>query len=252
MYNHQMKYFLILLLIANNNVFASEIDNFQFMTEEFPPYNYQENNQPKGSSVETFKLLLIKLKAKKNISTLTFWPWARSYTSLQSKPNHLLFAVTKTKNRENLFKWVGPISKSSNVLIGKKYLQIKTNPISHLSNYRYCVVREDAGGQLLKEKFQIPTNMIYEASDPATCIHLLKNNRADLFAYDENVTQWLMIKNHENPKDFNSKMIISESEHYIAFSKETSDELIKKFQDALNAVKKDPEYRKIKQKYFKK
>lgn len=248
-----MKYILFFFVISNLT-FANEneIDSFQFMSEEFPPYNYQENNQPKGSSVETFQLLLKKLKAKKNISTLTFWPWARSYTALQTKPNQLLFVVTKTKARENLFKWVGPISLSANVLIGKKFFEVKTKPISHLMNYRYCVVREDAGGQLLKDNYKIPSNMIYEASDPATCIYLLKNNRADLFAYDENVTHWLMKKNHENLKEFESKMIISESQHYIAFSKETSDITIKKFQDALDAVKKETEYLKIKEKYFKK
>jgi ABC-type amino acid transport substrate-binding protein len=235
-----------------NNCFASEIDNFQFMSEEFPPYNYIEDNQPKGSSVETFNLLLKKLKAKKNISSLTFWPWARSYTALQSKTNHLLFVVTKTKARENLFKWVGPISKSSNVLIGKKFFEIKTNPKSHLANYRYCVVREDAGGQLLKQNYQIPSNMIYEATDPLTCIHLIKNNRADLIAYDENVTHWLMKKNRESIGDYSSKMIISESEHYIAFSKDTSDQIIKKFQDAIDEIKKEKEFQLIKQKYFKK
>ncbi len=245
-----MKYFFILFLIFNNS-FAADIDDFQFMSEEFPPYNYIENNQPKGSAVETFELLLKKLKAKKNISYLTFWPWARSYTALQTKPNQLLFVMTKTKARENLFKWVGPISKSTNVLIGKKYFEIKSKPISHLANYRYCVVREDAGGQLLKQNYQIPSNMIYEATDPLTCIHLVKNNRADLIAYDENVTHWLMKKNHEKLEDFSSKMVISEGEHYIAFSKDTSEDLIKKFQLALDAVKKESEFQQIKLKYFK-
>jgi len=247
-----MKKILIFTLFIANLATASEIDSFQFMSEEFPPYNYSSNGIATGSSVETFQLLLKELKSTKSIKDLTFWPWARSYGLISTSPNHLLFVVTRTEAREKNFKWVGPISNSSNVLIGKKDFKFSQNSKELFYNYRYCVVRDDAGGQILKEKFQIPTKSIFETSEPNICVQLIKNNRADLFAYDLNVTKWILKKHNEDFEQFESKLVLSESEHYIAFSRQTSDELISKIQSALDKVKKSKDFKSIKEKYFKK
>jgi polar amino acid transport system substrate-binding protein len=42
------------------------------------------------------------------------YPWVRSYNLAQVKANHCIFSVARLKSRENMFKWVGPISNVNN------------------------------------------------------------------------------------------------------------------------------------------
>ena len=47
-------------------------------------------------------------------------PWNRSYMTIQNENDIVVFLMTRTKEREELFKWVGPLAKGKVILIGKK------------------------------------------------------------------------------------------------------------------------------------
>lgn len=107
-----MKYshiFLLVYLSAIATLFsphthASDFDSLTIMTEDFPPFNFTENGQAAGKTVD----LLMKASAavgnpitKEKISVIT---WARAYKTVLSEPKHMLFSMTRTAERESLFK----------------------------------------------------------------------------------------------------------------------------------------------------
>lgn len=232
-------------------IFAQDVDELILMSEDFPPYNYVENDQLKGSSIELVYAILKKINAKQAPNRIEILPWARSYKLLQEKKNTVLFAMTRTKQRESLFKWVGPISSAKNVLIAMKNKHIKVNANSDFKNYRIGVVRDDAGEQLVSTKLHVDKSKLIIGVNAAPNIRMLTSGRIDLFAYDENVARWTILKENLNHDDFETVLTLEEGKHYIAFNKEISDVVINKFQKALNELKTSGEYNKIMQKYLK-
>jgi len=125
------------------------IDNFQLMTENYPPFNYESNGMLKGISIDLIEKMLKKMGSGKTRKDIRLMPWARAYQYTQLNEKTCLFSMVRTKQREPLFKWVGPIAPMRIVLIAKKSKEIKIRSIDDLSEYRVGAVRHDIGQQLL-------------------------------------------------------------------------------------------------------
>ena len=99
-------------------------ENLEFVTEEYPPYNYTESGIARGITVdillESAALMALPLE-RRNIRSM---PWARGYQMAQKGPGVLLFSMTRTSDREHLFKWVGPIVPSRIVFLGRRGPQL--------------------------------------------------------------------------------------------------------------------------------
>ncbi len=263
---------VVLLLMCKNsigietqeksNITASTADlkkasiekiNLSLMSEEFPPYNFTVNNQFQGISADVLSYIIQNNSNEITFSKIEILPWARSYRLVQENPNTVLFAVTKTKEREKLFKWAGPISSAKNVLIGLKSKKIKIKSNEDILKYRIGIVRDDAASQLVFKKFQLDYNSknIVIGTSSVPNIKMLFSGRVDLFAYDENVAKWLMKSEKLPINEVEVVDILAEGEHYFAFNKETPDEVVQKFQKSIDELRKSKELFKIQNKYSK-
>jgi len=246
----------VFILSVNQSVAAGSIDEIIFMTEEYPPFNYTENGALKGLAVELLDRMLRNLNSKLTLKDVTVYPWARGYHLIQKYPNMCLFGMTSSPKREPLFKWVGPFAAERNVLIGLKDRKMKIHSLQDLGAYRIGAVRDDIGGQLLIEK-GIAGKRLDLVPGAIQNIRKLMKRRIDVWVYGDIVAFWQIRKNGFNPDDFEIKYKLDDSsENFFAFNKETSDTIIRQFQDALDALKKKPEsgqseYEKILERYFK-
>lgn len=230
---------------------AQNIDDLVLMSEEFPPYNFSRDGKLQGTSIDLMVLCLEKLHSKLGRKDIKILPWARSYHSLLTEKNTVLFAMTRTPQREHLFKWVGPISDSLNVLIAKKTSNIRIRDSKNIVQYKIGVVRDDAGEQLVVEKLGIAKDHLDIASEARFNILKLDAGRIDLFAYDENVAKWVIKQEGLNPSDFETVKVIGKGYHYFGFNRDTPDAVIRQFQNALDEIKKEGRYLKIINKYTK-
>ena len=96
--------------------FAQDASTLTYMTEEYPPYQYKEAGTLKGLSVDLLKLMWAKMGVPEQ--AIAVYPWARGYNLIQNHPNSVLFSMIRTPEREQMFKWVGPIFTARTVLIG--------------------------------------------------------------------------------------------------------------------------------------
>ncbi|MBB6480959.1 substrate-binding periplasmic protein [Spirochaeta isovalerica] len=212
------------------------------MSEEFPPYNFELNGRLQGISIDLMVLCLDKLGSRQTRQDIRILPWARSYKMLLEEEKTVLFAITRTPQRENLFKWVGPISSSKNVLFARKNSLISLSSPDDIKKYRTGAIRDDAGEQLLQDLFGLDREGIELTSSALSSLLQLKTGRIDLFAYDENVLHWIMTQEGLNPEDFESVYVLSEGFHYFGFHRDTDDELIEQFQKALDDLKDEGLY----------
>ena len=101
-------------------VSAQTVDDLTFITEDYPPFNFERDGKRQGIAVDALAEMLALAGARKTRADIKVWPWARGYETALKEKNTVLFSTTRTEAREGLFKWVGPIMPSRIVLVAKK------------------------------------------------------------------------------------------------------------------------------------
>lgn len=90
----------------------------RILSEIDPPYNYLDSNaKPAGLVVEIVEEIQKRLG---NTDKIEIYPWARAYQIASNEENVILFSMARTKERRNLFYWVGPVIDNSWVLIARQ------------------------------------------------------------------------------------------------------------------------------------
>ena len=88
-----------------------------FITTEYsPPTSMQEGGRVIGSGTEKVREALARAAVPYTIALL---PWKRAYRSALARQDGCVFSTTRTPERENLFKWVGPTDEGEWVLLGR-------------------------------------------------------------------------------------------------------------------------------------
>jgi polar amino acid transport system substrate-binding protein len=97
--------FVLSLILFSNIANALEL---KIITENAPPNSYIENGSLKGVSVEIVRAVLKEIGMEGH--RIIMYPWARGYLMLKTQNNIVLFPTSRTRYREKMFKWAGPIS----------------------------------------------------------------------------------------------------------------------------------------------
>ncbi|EGA70213.1 hypothetical protein VISI1226_04325 [Vibrio sinaloensis DSM 21326] len=246
---------LSLIWLTVGHTQATTFANLQYLTEEYPPFNYSEQQSVTGISVD---LLLAASKAvghEVNRSDIKVQPWPRAYRSALIRPNTVLFATTRTEAREMLFKWAGPIIQTRIVILAKRSKNIEVNHPMDMAQYRIGVIRDDVGEQLLLG-LGVPRDSMVESSVPQTLAKQFAKDRIDVWAYEENVARWWLKKQGLTSEELQVVHILEEGELYYAFNLSVKDEVVKQLQTGIDRVKVERQasglttYQTIVSKYF--
>ena len=97
------------ILFASNMAAATPIDELEFLTENYAPFNYEKDGKAQGITVDLLLEMFKKEGSSKTREDITVLPWSRGYRMAQDKKNVVLFVTVRTEPREHMFKWVGPI-----------------------------------------------------------------------------------------------------------------------------------------------
>ncbi|WP_108652009.1 substrate-binding periplasmic protein [Dongshaea marina] len=219
-----------------------------FVTEEYPPYNYIHNSKLKGMAVD---LLLVAAReagqplAREDIKV---YSWARAYKMTLNIPNVVLFSTARSKPREKLFHWVGPIVKSATELLALRKRNLSIKNIDDLKNYRIGVVRADIGEQDLlnlgfpKEKMSITHNH-------KLLIRQLRNQKIDFWAYELYSAKHIYKQQGLPAGELVPVYELSADQLYYALNLNTDPKLLESFSQAVGKVRESGELDKILSRY---
>lgn len=239
-------------LLFGSGIHASAFDDaarLTYLTENFAPFNYVENGELKGFSVELLKIIWKELDIKPK--EIQVYPWARAYSILENQPDIVLFTTAKTKERAASFKWVGPITKNTRTaFIALKERRIRIGSLDVAKKYRVGIIRNDAAEQVLLSS-GFPKEKIEPVSRFEQNIKKIYVGRIDLIAYDEYSFYHIMKAKDLDQNDFETVYQFEETLPCFAFSKNVSDSLIQKFQHALIKIKQGDAFQELVDKYFK-
>ena len=214
---------------------AATLNDIEFITEAYPPYNFEENGQVQGITVEI--LLETSKEAGQPIkrSQMKLRPWARGYRQALSGPMVMLFSMSRTQEREDKFQWVGPILKNRVAVLAKKSSGIKITSSDDLKKYSIGAVLDDVGEQMVKALGN--TNNVQTSAKPAAVAKKLNSGRIQLWAYDETVAKSVIKSAGLNDNDFEAVYTLKETASFYALSKDVPKPLIELLQTALDRLK---------------
>lgn len=213
----------------------------QVYTNEYPPFCFTENDQVTGVATDLVVALMAKMGQSPHIQAL---PWARALESISGPPNVMLYTVTRTEERERQFKWVGPLMSSHVVLFARRDAKLVIQRLDDAKAVKAIgTVQGYATQTLLRDKGF--TNLDALAGSEGGNPEKLMTGRIDLWATD-NVTGIYQAKlRGVDPAMMKVVYRVVELPKYLAFSKQTDDQVIKQWQTALDKAKKDGTFHKI-------
>ena len=227
---------LALTMAFSMQVKATDFSQLTIMTEDFPPFNYKEGGKAAGSAVELLTQASAAVGKPITNDKINVMTWARAYKTVQSGPNALLFSMTRTESRENLFKWAGPIGENRVVIWAKKSSGIAPFDNIKDNSEKVAVVRDTVGDQLMVSAGSTDDGLM-RASKPEGASKMLINDRIKLWAYSENSGAQQLKDAGANIDDYEIVHVLKSSELYFAFSKDVDDSVIQLLQKGIDQVR---------------
>mgnify|MGYP001815855257 FL=1 len=239
------KFAIGIFLIFLMSVTSGLAQQLTIISEENPPFNFIKDGIFTGSSTEVVREILRRLNLPTNIQVLT---WARGYQLALSQPNVVLFSTARTKEREDLFHWVGPIYKVRFGFYARKGLGPYLTSLADAKKVgAIATYKDDVREQLLKS--QGFTNLDSSKS-PASNLKKLLAGRVDLWLYSNLGVPSVARQIGINADDVELVLPFKDYYAYIAFSKGTPQAVAKKWQTTLDDLKHEGTFRKISQQWL--
>ncbi len=239
-------FFCLLLISTALPVVALELTVY---TEEFPPFNFTQQSNIVGVSTEVVQRVVSNAGFKMKFVSL---PWESAYKLAQSEENALIYSISRRQKREHLFKWIGILTPTTYSVFGNATeKEIKINRLEDLKNYRIGVVKDDAREQYLLEKgFNLTDFDRIGGKDPQDRnFEKLLANRIDVWPMPDAVAYYVAKQHgHDNPSTVLKKLFsLNELSggYYLAASLKTSDRVVSRIANALEAFKQEKSYQAI-------
>lgn len=227
-------YLLIILASFPSWVFAQQ--SLLVMTEDLPPFNFSENGKITGISTDIVRHIFKQTGLSMDQGDIQLYPWTRAYHKIQHSSGTALFSMARTKGREDLFAWVGPLLDVTIGIVAKKNSHITINSISDLENYRIGSVRDGAPEQLLVKQ-GIAEEDLERRALPEQNIRKLQAGRIDLFVFNVQTTRYLMARLGINPGDYETVFVLKKLDLYLALHLETDRRLVNRLQESLDEMR---------------
>ncbi|HWQ64481.1 MAG TPA: transporter substrate-binding domain-containing protein, partial [Methanospirillum sp.] len=209
---------LLLSLFIPGIIAQSLPSDLLILTEEYPPFNYMENGDLKGISVDILESAFNHMDLEIPRETFRIVPWVEGYNTTLTRNNTLLFTTARIPQREDQFLWAGPIISDTKVLWG--IAQNDSPLVQDIHSYRIVAIQDDSGIGMAENAGTTP-DQITKVSSPEQAIRMVENGTADVWSYGEMSGQTMINRYADDPDRFSSFMNIGVTDEYFAFNKNT-------------------------------
>lgn len=218
----------------------------EFVTEDLPPFNFNNNGQVDGFSAELVRELLHREKLNAEISLL---PWPRAYKMAQSEANIGIFSIVRSPEREKLFQWVGPIGNLDSKVYVKRDSTLQMSSLNDARDAKHIILlREGYHAQKL-EQFGF-TNLVM-VNNPTEGLRLLMiSNDRTVLLVPSSAIQEALHRTATSADAIKPILTVMRAQIYIGFSLDTSPALVGRLQHALDAMKADGSFALLYQKWL--
>lgn len=237
------KFWLIIFLVAmvlpaacTTPVGPSTGNGLRIITEVYPPYNFvDEHNEVTGQSTEIVRAIMQKTGTGGAIEVL---PLSEALDLAGKGPDIAVYSVNRTPQREDMYRWVGPIGFYEQAFYTRKGTAITLNRLEDAKNVASIgVYKGDAGAEFLAD------NGFTNLDESLTDSDALKKLMAGTVQIWLGNKEGLAITAGQagvDPADLvEISTVVIHADLYIAFSKDVDKSTVEAWQVALDALKQE-------------
>ena len=216
------------------------------MTEQFPPFNFQEGNTVKGLSTRIVRKLLERAHLSYKLELV---PWKRAYITTLNRPNTLIYTIAKTELRKDKFHWIGKISNRKVSLFRLRTRKDLANMTLEEAKEKAKVasVQGDASTERIIEMGFDAKNltMIRDNTTSNLCIKHVMKGRSDYFPMNPYSLKY-RIESGDVPDLFTDQFVIHDADgYYIAANLETDPDILETLRDSYKRLAEERIIHKI-------
>ncbi len=218
---------------------------FQFLTEQYKPLNYLENDTLKGLAPDVLREVCTGLNIPFEYELL---PWEDGYARVQNMPNAVLFSTILNATRKDLFKWAGPIASLNWLFYSKSGSQIGITSIEEAKSVeKIGVLRDYAITQsLISQGFE---NLVY-CADNVDAFSRLLSGEIDLFPSDKITAEAALQALGKTIYAVSEELVIRTDLIYFAFNKSIPDDVVADFQGEIDRIKDNGTLKSLTRQYL--
>jgi polar amino acid transport system substrate-binding protein len=218
----------------------------KLFTEENPPLNYTENKKLTGMATEVVQEMGRRAKITLDTEVMA---WDKAYEKTQADKETCLYSTARLSNRENIFKWVGPIAVNKWGLFALADFKAPIKSLTDVRPFRVGGVERDAKTEYLKQSGV--TNISGETDDRLNPAKLTLNRKetGKIDLWITSVATARKVAEQAKVSNLKLVLVVREAESYLACSPRTNAATLKALADALDGMKKDGSFEKIVKRY---
>jgi len=237
--------FLLFAIAAALVVPAIADSTMALTTEDYPPFNVKgDADHPiSGISTEIIREMMKRAGIEINI---TMYPWQRAQRIAMSDSDTCVYSTVRNAKREDLYKWVGPVTSDDWALFALNDTKITLKTLEDARKYKLGGYQGDAAGDfMITHKF----NVDIVESDKLNPRKLVAG-RIDLWI--AGVHSGVFVARREGVMNVKPIFTFGDAKDYqlyLACNKNVADATITRFNDILKQMKSDGSVAKILAKY---
>lgn len=245
---------LCLALLAQAGLPALAASELRIVTEELPPYNMTQGGLVTGMSTEVVQAVLKDVGIP--APAIQSMPWARAYDIALNSENVLIYSITRTPQREKLFKWVGVIAPTQWYLFARSGRNLPTlKAVEEARKHQIATVNEDVGEQYLVAKGFVIGRNLQSSNKYEFNYEKLKLGRVDYWIANELNATWLARQAGDDPDRMLVRALplpdlMQDEGLNMAFSLKTPDAVVERFRRSLETLRRNGTYDAIKRKWL--
>ncbi|MCX6227204.1 MAG: transporter substrate-binding domain-containing protein [Bacteroidia bacterium] len=228
--------FLLILLTAM--LFSCRKDDFTgkdltILTENLKPYNFSENGTAKGITYDLAQEILSRFELDNAIEMGASWD--QLLNRLKTEENIALFTTMMTTERKDLFKWAGPVVLAAFSFVGLPSEGFTINDVEDAKKLNSVGVPKSFSTAELLHQLGF-TNLV-EYSDEDAMVRGLYQGEVQVIFDDFNIVKMTAVSQGRDIVYLAPFFTYSTQQGFIAFSKDVDDQIVAKWQDAINDIK---------------
>jgi polar amino acid transport system substrate-binding protein len=211
------------------------------VTESSPPTSMVEGERVIGSATDKVREAMARAGIPYTVELL---PWKRAYSHALLRRDGCVYSTTRTPEREQLFKWVGPTDEGEWVLLGRAGHGYQVASLEDARKLRIGTYNGDARDSYLRARGFLVDPAPHDSINPQK----LMLKRIDLWAAGLRVGSPYLEVNGWGGKivpvfTFNRVKL------YLACNRAVPDAVIDKLNSAFDAMERDGSARRMERKY---
>jgi polar amino acid transport system substrate-binding protein len=214
------------------------------VTEDYPPVTFMRDGQPAGFVTEMVQTIMSDLGLDEPIRLTA---WSNAYRLASTHPNTVLFSIDRTAAREDQFRWVGPVASNTAVLYARADSTLTLNTLDDARDLEAIATTSAWWTETALQEAGF-TNLI-SASHPRQNVEDVMSGAAQLSIFTDLTVAEIVAEAGYTMADLKPLLTIDSNDIYIALSADTTDEVVARWQAALDALKADGRFEAITRQY---